>query len=75
MVDKNQSTVYEGLKVELLNGSVDDERVIGGMSPITTVKSFRAVVAARVGRPPTEVRLMAYGQFLDDGSISGKPFL
>jgi hypothetical protein len=58
--------VYSSLQVELLSGSSADTKEFTGLSTSTTVRSFRAVVAARIGRAPADVRLMAHGSLLDD---------
>jgi hypothetical protein len=61
-----KSKAFSALQVELLNGTPDDTRAFTGLSTQTTVRSLRAVVAARVGRAPKDVRLMAFGHILDD---------
>jgi hypothetical protein len=65
MTDHNNK-VYSRLQVELYNGTPEDTQMFKGLSSITTVRSFRAVIAARIGRAPKDVCIMVEGQALDD---------
>jgi hypothetical protein len=63
--------IYQNLRVELFDGSPDDTMTFTGLSSDTTVRSFRAVIAARLATAWEHVRVMAYGEFLDDDSKYG----
>jgi hypothetical protein len=65
-IDQNNGDVYENLQVELFNGSTEDTKIFKGLSSFTTVRSFRAVIAARLGTSPTNVQLMMFGEYMDD---------
>jgi hypothetical protein len=65
-MNQNNGEVYENLQVELLNGLPEDTRIFTGLSSLTTVRSFRAVVAARLGTSPANVQLMMFGEYMDD---------
>jgi hypothetical protein len=67
--------IYGNLRVELFEGRPENTMYIGGLSSDTTIRSFRAVVAARVGARPEHIRLMVYDEFLDDSrSINATVF-